>query len=111
MIRFELAVFRLTQARLEQGLSARELSFRIHKNAGYISSIECRKITPSINSIFDICTELNMTPLGLFDLNTNTSTLHYIILNQISELNNEELQIILSVIIKFKNANKKQNNS
>ena len=55
-------------------MSARELSFRINKNAGYISSVEAGKITPSVQTMFDICHELDINITSLFDLNTNKST-------------------------------------
>ena len=47
---------RVSRLRMRKGLSARELSLRIGKNAAYINRLEYRKnFEPSISVIKDIC--------------------------------------------------------
>ncbi|HAV91551.1 MAG TPA: XRE family transcriptional regulator [Eubacterium sp.] len=98
----ELSIFRITQIRLSKGISARELSFRIHKNAGYISSMENGKVIPSIQTIYEICVELDISLSSLFDLNTNTSTLFKKVTEKIAELDDEDLSLIYSLVVKLK---------
>ena len=87
---------------MSKGLSARELSSRINKNPGYISSIECGKITPSVNSLYDICKVLEINPSTLFDIKSNESTIKKNCYDEISELNDEDLNILFTVISRFK---------
>ena len=98
----ELSIFRITQIRLSKGISARELSLKIHKNAGYISSVENGKVIPSIQAIYDICMVLDISVSSLFDLNTNTSTLFKKLAEEIAELDDEDLSLIYSLVLKLK---------
>lgn len=93
---------KLSQVRISKGLSARELSSRINKNPGYINSIECGKITPSIKSLFDICRELDIKPSTLFDVTSDESTIKKNCYDEISKLNEEDLNILFTVITRFK---------
>lgn len=60
-------VKRLTQLRIEKGVSARDMSLSIGKNSGYINNIECGKALPSMTVFFYICEYLNVEPKDFFD--------------------------------------------
>ena len=106
MLRFDLAIFRITQIRISSGLTARELSLLINKNPGYISSIECGRITPSIHTIFEICFVLNINVSSIFDLNTNISPNFIKITEEMTDLNEEDLILLYKLVIKIKNGRK-----
>jgi transcriptional regulator with XRE-family HTH domain len=58
---------RISQLRVREGLSARELSLRIGKNESYINRLEYRKnFEPSISVINDIATACNSSFEELF---------------------------------------------
>lgn len=58
---------RLSQLRLQKGVSARDMSLSIGQNAGYINNIENGKALPSMLGFFYICEYLNISPKDFFD--------------------------------------------
>ena len=60
---------RLSKLRLEKGVSARDMSLSLGKNAGYINSIERGKTLPKMSTFFSICESLEITPVEFFDYN------------------------------------------
>ena len=57
---------RLSKLRQKKGISARFMSVSLGKNAGYISSIECGKSFPAMQTCFRICDCLGVTPVEFF---------------------------------------------
>lgn len=57
---------RLSQLRLQKGVSARDMSLSIGQNAGYINNIENGKALPSMSNFFLICDYLGITPCDFF---------------------------------------------
>ena len=51
---------RVTELRLQKGVSARDMSLSIGQNAGYINTIESGKALPSMSAFFFIC-DYNIT--------------------------------------------------
>lgn len=60
---------RLSQLRLQKGVSARDMSLSIGQNPGYINNIETGKALPSMSNFFYICHYLDITPMDFFDYN------------------------------------------
>lgn len=58
---------RLSQLRLNKGVSAREMSLDIGQNPAYINNIETGKAFPSMMGFFYICEYLQITPVEFFD--------------------------------------------
>ena len=54
---------RIYELRIEQDLSARELSLSLGMSPGYINKIENRKTMPSLDALFNICMFFNITPI------------------------------------------------
>lgn len=65
---------RITNLRMQNDISEREISLGIGKAPNYVYSITSGIITPSMESIFDICDYLGLTSAEL--LTMRTSTLH-----------------------------------
>ena len=59
---------RLSKLRIQNGVSARDMSLSIGQNPGYINSIECGKSLPSMTCFFYICDYLHITPQEFFDV-------------------------------------------
>lgn len=59
---------RLTQLRLEKGVSARDMSLSLGQSESYINRIENRKMLPSVSSFFYICEYFGVTPQEFFNL-------------------------------------------
>ena len=58
---------RLTQLRMQKGVSARDMSLSIGQNTGYINSIESGKNFPTMKNFFYICEYLHITPKEFFE--------------------------------------------
>lgn len=58
---------RLSQLRIEKGVSAREMSLDLGQNESYINRIENGKSLPSLNQFFNLCDYLNISPKDFFD--------------------------------------------
>lgn len=64
---FEEFSKRISQLRLEKGVSAREMSLSLGQNESYINRIENGKSMPSLAQFFNLCDYLNITPKEFFD--------------------------------------------
>ena len=57
---------KVAKARINENLSAYELSLRIGKDASYIHKLENGKVNVTLNVIFKICEVLKIEPIELF---------------------------------------------
>lgn len=58
---------RLTQLRMEKGVSARDMSLSLGQSESYINKIENRRTMPSMTGFFYICEFFELTPQEFFD--------------------------------------------
>lgn len=58
---------RIYQLRIENELSARELSLLLGMSPGYINKIENKKTMPSLQALFLICMFFDITPKEFFN--------------------------------------------
>jgi len=58
---------RITQLRIQKGVSAREMSLALGQNDSYINRIENNKSLPSLPGLFYICEYFGITPQEFFD--------------------------------------------
>lgn len=58
---------RLAQLREAKEISARDLSLKLGHNKNYINQIEAQKSNPTLDSFFNICDYLRITPRDFFD--------------------------------------------
>lgn len=58
---------RITQLRMQKGVSARDMSLSLGQNDSYINRIENKKALPSLQGLFYICEYFNITPKEFFD--------------------------------------------
>lgn len=61
---------RLTQLRVEKGVSARDMSLSLGQSESYINKIENRRTMPSMAGFFYICEYLKIEPRDFFDTQT-----------------------------------------
>lgn len=62
--------WRLTQLRLEKGVSARDMSLSLGQSPSYINKIENHRTMPSMTGFFYICEYFGITPSEFFDTKT-----------------------------------------
>lgn len=58
---------RLTQLRIQKGVSARDMSLSLGQSESYINKIENKKTLPSFTGFIYICEYFGITPKEFFD--------------------------------------------
>ena len=89
---------RLTQLRIEKGVSARDMSLSLGQSESYINKIENRRTMPSMTGFFYICEYLGIEPQDFFDTKTISPTKSTEIIFEIGKLSAEKADHILQVI-------------
>ncbi len=89
---------RLTQLRIEKGVSARDMSLSLGQSESYINKIENRRTMPSMAGFFYICEYLGITPQEFFDTKTISPTKAAEIMQEIGKLTPDRADHILQVI-------------
>ena len=64
---------RLTQLRLQKGVSARDMSLSLGQSESYINRIESKKMLPSMSVFFYICEYFGISPKEFFDFIFHTT--------------------------------------
>ncbi len=97
--RMELKDFsvRLSQLRLNKGVSARDMSLSIGQSPGYINNIENCVAFPSMTVFFYICEYLGITPAEFFDPASANPTKEKQLLAELKGLKNEDLDTLLTL--------------
>lgn len=61
---------RITEIRLQKGISEKRFSEELGKNKGYLQNISSGRAFPGMNMFFDICEALEVTPEEFFSMRT-----------------------------------------
>ena len=88
---------RLSQLRLNKGVSARDMSLSIGQSPGYINNIETGVNFPSMTVFFYICEYLGVTPMEFFDLDTKNPSKEKELLSAVKGLNGENLDHLIAL--------------
>lgn len=89
---------RLTQLRLEKGVSARDMSLSLGQSAAYINRIENQKMMPSMSMFFYICEYLKVTPSEFFQLDDAPSKELLDAMKKLQSLNSEKQKHVFAII-------------
>ena len=90
---------RLTQLRLNKGVSARDMSLTLGQSESYINRIESRKMLPSLPVFFYICDYFNITPKEFFTYDESFSDFEILkAINKLHTMDIEKRKHILAVI-------------
>ena len=89
---------RLTQLRLQKGVSARDMSLSLGQSESYINKIENRKTLPSLTGFIYICEYFDITPTDFFDFESASPKTAKEIETEIKKLSPVQAEHILSVI-------------
>lgn len=89
---------RLTQLRMEKGVSARDMSLSLGQSESYINKIENRRTMPSMAGFYYICEYLGIEPKDFFDTGICSPTKTAEIVREIGKLSPEKAEHILHVI-------------
>ena len=89
---------RLSQLRMEKGVSARDMSLSLGQSESYINKIENRRTMPSMTGFFYICEYLGITPQEFFDTKTISPTKATEIMHEVGKLSAKKAEHILEII-------------
>jgi transcriptional regulator with XRE-family HTH domain len=97
----EQFIERLTQLRINKGVSARDMSLSLGQSAGYINNIENGVNLPSMNIFFYICEYLNISPREFFDFDNRNPVKCHELLEAAKPLSSEQLELLISIAKMF----------
>lgn len=89
---------RLSELRMNKGVSARDMSLSLGQNSGYINHIENRQTFPSLPVFFNICDYFGISPEQFFSTTTEDPACISAIINDLKCLNPEQLQCVSFLI-------------
>lgn len=88
---------RLTQLRMQKGVSARDMSLSLGQSESYINKIENRRTLPSFTGFIYICEYFGLTPQEFFDEGTSSPLRNKALLQQLELLTPEQTEHILQI--------------
>ena len=88
---------RLTELRMNKGVSAREMSLAIGQSEGYINNVENGVNLPSMTVFFYICEYLGVTPTEFFDITAKNPTKIKDLVDAAKNLSNEQLEHLIAI--------------
>ncbi len=89
---------RLSELRINKGVSARDMSLSLGQSPGYINNIENCKNLPSMSVFFSICDYFEITPNEFFETNTPYPQKIAPLFEKIKLLDENQLEIIISMV-------------
>ena len=95
---------RLTQLRLEKGVSAREMSLALGQSEAYINRIENNQMLPSLTVFFYICDYFHISPKEFFDDDPGIDLEYIELARNLKQLPEEErthLSLLISDMVKL----------
>ncbi len=88
---------RLTNLRIQKGVSARDMSLSLGQSESYINKIENRRTLPSFMGFIYICEYFEITPEEFFSNSTSPKRTNEL-LEELKKLTPEQTEHILQVV-------------
>lgn len=89
---------RITQLRLQKGISEYKMSYDLGHSRGYINNISSGKTLPSMTEFFAICDYFGITPVEFFDTNQENPKLSGEASLLLLQLDEDDLSLTLANI-------------
>ena len=89
---------RITQLRLQKGVSEYKMSYDLEHSRGYVYNISSGKSLPPLSEFFAICDYFGITPAEFFDDKVSRPELLKKALEGLKLLDENDLQLILNFI-------------
>ena len=89
---------RITQLRLQKGVSEYKMSYELGHCKGYINNISSGKALPSLSEFFAICDYFGVTPLEFFDTDIKNPAQSSIMKQKLEKLAPEDFSLIAELI-------------
>ena len=89
---------RISQLRVQKGISARDMSLSLGQSESYINKIENRHAMPSMAGFFYICEFFGITPEEFFKIEVDAPQKTRELMREIDRLSPSQTEHILSII-------------
>lgn len=89
---------RLTELRLQKGVSARDMSLSLGQCESYINKIENRRTLPSFTGFIYICEYFGLTPQEFFNENSASPTKTRELIAELEKLTPAQTEHILQIV-------------
>lgn len=89
---------RITQLRLQKGVSEYQMSYDLGHSRGYVYNISSGKALPPLKEFFAICDYFGITPKQFFDDGSNHPELIQKAVEGMSQLDESDLLMLLGII-------------
>lgn len=89
---------RISQLRLQKGVSEYKMSYDLGHSRGYINNISSGKALPSMTEFLAICDYFQITPMNFFDRNQKYPEMIQQALQGLSDLDNDDIILVLNLI-------------
>lgn len=89
---------RISELRIQKGVSAQDMSLSLGQSESYINKIENKRTLPSMTGFFYICDYLNITPQEFFNTDATAPQKSKELLREIERLTPEQTDHIMLVI-------------
>lgn len=86
---------RITQLRLQKGVSEYKMSYDLGHSRGYINNISSGKTLPSMTEFLAICEYFGITPIEFFNAGELNPRVNRELLNALEQLSEEDLALTL----------------
>ena len=86
---------RITQLRIQKGVSEYKMSYDLGHSRGYINNISSGKTLPSMTEFFAICDYFGITPVEFFDTKSCNPKLSQELSAALEQLNEADLKLTL----------------
>lgn len=94
----EFFIRRLTQLRIDKGVSARDMSLSLGQSESYINKIENAKAFPSMQVFFYICEYFSISPKDFFDDGTRNPQIIQELINDVKTLDENTISNISEIV-------------
>lgn len=89
---------RITQLRLEKGVSEYQMSYDLGHSRSYVYNISSGRSLPPMVEFLQICDYFGLTPAQFFDTSSENSALMETTMAELKKLNDDDLILILGMI-------------
>lgn len=89
---------RLTDLRVQKGISARDMSLSLGQSESYINKIENRRTLPSLTGFFNICEFFGISPQEFFNSNASAPQKTRELIQELEKLSPAQADHILQIV-------------
>ncbi len=89
---------RLTELRIQKGVSARDMSLSLGQSESYINKIENKRTLPSLTGFIYICEYFNITPQEFFNTNATAPQRTKELVQELEKLTPSQTDHILQIV-------------